>query len=118
MYTGRIINETEERAVLHTALRNRGNKPVYVDELDVMPQINQALSRIEAFVSDIHSGAWLGSSGCKIRNIVNIGIGGSDLGPQMVCKALARFKVPSINSYFVSNVDSAHIQKCVKCSQL
>ena len=114
MLSGERINTSEDRPVLHTALRNRSNKPVLVDGVDVMPGINAALKHIQSFSDNIRSGNWLGYSGKPIRNIINIGIGGSDLGPNMVCRALLEFQHPKLKFYFVSNVDSSHIQKTLK----
>lgn len=113
-FDGDKINETENRAVLHTALRNRSGKPVIVDGEDVMPEINAVLAKIEKFSTAVISGEWKGYTGKKIRNIVNIGIGGSDLGPVMVTEALKAYKVPAINVYFVSNVDGTHIAETLK----
>lgn len=110
MYSGVAINGTENRAVLHSALRNRSKQPVYINGVDVMPSVNGALDKMQRFVDKVRSGEWLGYSGKVIRNIVNIGIGGSDLGPHMVCEALAAGHYAGISSYFVSNVDSTHIQ--------
>ncbi|MEH6442323.1 MAG: glucose-6-phosphate isomerase [Oceanospirillaceae bacterium] len=110
MYAGCRINLSEERAVLHTALRNRSQQPVMVDERDVMPKISAALERLKCFSEAIHKGEWLGFSGKKITNVVNIGIGGSDLGPKLVCNALAAFKIPDMKLFFVSSVDGAHHQ--------
>ncbi|MCL2039371.1 MAG: glucose-6-phosphate isomerase [Bacteroidetes bacterium] len=114
MFTGKKINTTENRAVLHTALRNRNSKPVVVDGEDIMPEINNVLDKMETFVEKIHDGEYLGATGKKITTIVNIGIGGSDLGPMMVCQALEYYKVKDINSYFVSNVDGADIANVLK----
>jgi glucose-6-phosphate isomerase len=109
MFSGEKINTTENRAVLHTALRYKGKNSILVDNKNVMPDINKVLSQMESFVELIHSGKHLGSTGKKITDIVNIGIGGSDLGPMMVCQALEYYKVEGINSYFVSNVDGTDI---------
>lgn len=114
MYSGEKINKTEGRAVLHTALRNRSNTPVIVNGEDVMPKVNAVLSQMKKFCSKIHSGEWKGYTGKKIKDIVNIGIGGSDLGPVMVTEALRKYKISSINSYFVSNVDGTHIIETLK----
>jgi glucose-6-phosphate isomerase len=108
-YSGEKINVTEGRAVLHTALRNRSNTPVLVDGVDVMPQVNKVLAQMKAFCTKIHSGEWKGYTGKAITDIVNIGIGGSDLGPYMVTEALAPYKVEGIETHFVSNVDGTHI---------
>ncbi|RJP29134.1 MAG: glucose-6-phosphate isomerase [Candidatus Omnitrophota bacterium] len=114
MFNGAKINETENRAVLHTALRNRSGKPVYVDGKNVMNDINAVLSRMEKFSDSIISGSWKGYSGKPIRNIVNIGIGGSDLGPAMAVEALKYYKKPNIDIHFVSNVDATHIAETLK----
>jgi len=104
-----VINNSEARPVLHTALRNRSNLPVYVNGEDVMPSINAALEHLQQFTDRIRSGEWLGFSNKPIRNIVNIGIGGSDLGPNMVCTALSTYQHENIDLFFLSNVDSSHI---------
>jgi glucose-6-phosphate isomerase len=110
MFSGEKINTTENRAVLHTALRNPDtNKKIIVDEENILPKINKVLDRIEVFVSNIHSGRHIGATRKKITDIVNIGIGGSDLGPAMVCEALQFYKVDGINSYFISNVDGTDV---------
>jgi glucose-6-phosphate isomerase len=88
MFEGQAINQTENRAVLHTALRNRSNTPVFVDGKDVMPEVNAVLAQMKAFATQIHQGSWLGYTGKPITTLVNIGIGGSDLGPVMVTEAL------------------------------
>jgi len=88
MFSGEKINETEKRAVLHVALRNRSNIPIYVDGVDVMPEVNSVLKQMEDFSGSIISGEWRGYSGKEITDIINIGIGGSDLGPAMVTEAL------------------------------
>lgn len=108
MFRGDIINITEERAVLHTALRNRSNRPVLVDGKDVMPDVNAVLEAMGKFADDIRSGALKGATGKKITDVVNIGIGGSDLGPVMATLALAPFH-DGPRLHFVSNVDGAHI---------
>ena len=109
MFTGKKINVTENRAVLHVALRNRSNRPILVDGQDVMPGVNAVLSKMAAFTERVRSGAWLGYSGQPIRNIVNIGIGGSDLGPKMACEALKAYNDKTLRVYFVSNVDGYHM---------
>jgi len=114
MFTGQAINQTENRAVLHTALRNRSNTPVYVDGQDVMPEVNQVLSHMKAFATQIHQGTWLGYTGKPITALVNIGIGGSDLGPVMVTEALKAYKSPKLKLHFVSNVDGTHIAETLK----
>jgi len=108
-FSGEKINITEGRAVLHSALRNRSNTPVIVDGEDVMPKINQVLSQMKTFCEKVHSGEWLGYTGKRITDVVNIGIGGSDLGPFMVTEALRPYKVEGIETHFVSNVDGTHI---------
>ncbi|NOQ77326.1 MAG: glucose-6-phosphate isomerase, partial [Methylococcaceae bacterium] len=109
MFAGKRINKTENRAVLHTALRNRSNTPVYVDDVDVMPQINHALQKMRDFCSSVHSGEWTGYTGKRITDIVNIGIGGSDLGPKMVAKALTPYAIEGMSVHFVSNIDQADL---------
>jgi len=109
MFNGEKINRTENRAVLHTALRNRSNKPVVVDGEDVMTKINAVLEQMKNFCEKIHGGEWKGYTGKKITDIVNIGIGGSDLGPVMVTEALGKYKIDGLNAHFVSNVDGTHI---------
>jgi glucose-6-phosphate isomerase len=114
MFGGEAINRTENRAVLHTALRNRSNTPVIVDGKDVMPEVNEVLQRMEAFSNRIISGEWKGYSGKSITDIVNIGIGGSDLGPVMVTEALKPYWKPNLAVHFVSNVDGTHITEILK----
>jgi glucose-6-phosphate isomerase len=114
MFEGRAINTTEGRAVLHTALRNRSNRPVLVDGQDVMPEINAVLDRIRDFSEQVRSGAWRGFTGEAITDIVNLGIGGSDLGPQMVCRSLEPYAEAGRAVHFVSNVDPAHLYDTVK----
>ena len=114
MFSGEKINETENRSVLHTALRNRSNKPVFVDGIDVMPKINAVLQKIENFSDKITTGQWLGFAGKAITDIVNIGIGGSNLGPLMVTEALKPYKKININTHYVSNVDGTHIVETLK----
>lgn len=113
MFTGVPINRTEGRAVLHTALRNRTNTPVLVNGQDVMPEVNAVLAQMEAFSDKLLSGAWKGATGKPITNIVNIGIGGSDLGPVMVTEALRPYW-KHITPHFVSNVDGTHIAETLK----
>lgn len=105
MFKGKKINSTENRAVLHIALRNRGNNPIYVDGRDVMPQINATLEKIRNFSEAVRLGIFTGYTGKKLTNIVNIGIGGSDLGPFMACEALRHYWAKDINCYFISNID-------------
>jgi len=114
MFSGDKINQTEDRAVLHVALRNQGNAPIEVDGEDVMPLVNEVLSHMEAFVNRLHSGAHKGYTGKKITDIVNIGIGGSDLGPVMVTEALKPYWVEGMNVHYVSNVDGTHIAETLK----
>ncbi len=114
MFAGEKINETENRAVLHTALRNRSNRPVYVDGEDVMPQVNAVLAQMRAFAEAVRSGAWRGATGQRITDIVNIGIGGSDLGPCMVCEALKPYAQEGLFAHFVSNVDGTHIAETLR----
>ena len=113
-FAGEIINKTENRQVLHTALRNRYNEPILVNGKDVMPDVNAVLTKMKSFTNKVHNGDWKGYSGKKIDTIVNIGIGGSDLGPVMVCEALKHYAVEGISSYFVSNVDGSHIAETLK----
>jgi glucose-6-phosphate isomerase len=114
MFVGQAINQTENRAVLHTALRNRSNTPILVDGKDVMPEINQVLSQMKAFATQIHQGTWLGYTGKPITALVNIGIGGSDLGPVMVTEALKAYQNSNLKLYFVSNVDGTHVAETLK----
>jgi len=114
MFSGEKINNTEDRAVLHTALRNRSNRPVMVDGEDVMPGVNDVLARMRSFTGKVRSGEWLGSTDKPITDIVNIGIGGSDLGPVMVCEALKPFAKEGLNVHFVSNVDGTQIVETLK----
>ena len=105
MFSGEKINFTENRAVLHTALRNRDNTPVYVDGKNVMPEINDVLAKMRKFSEAVRFGKFVGHTGKKLTDIVNIGIGGSDLGPVMVNEALKKYKAKDINTYFISNID-------------
>ena len=114
MFSGEKINETENRAVLHVALRNRNNSPIYVDGQDVMPQVNAVLQKMEAFSKKIRSGDWKGYRGDRISDIVNIGIGGSDLGPVMVTEALRPFADKKLAVHFVSNIDGTHLTEVLK----
>ena len=107
-------DETEGRAVLHIALRNQSDTPIYVDGKDVMPEVNEVLKNIKAFTEKVRSGEWKGFTGKPISNIVNIGIGGSDLGPVMVCEALKPYSKRDLNMYFCSNVDGTHISEILK----
>ncbi|MEZ9565456.1 glucose-6-phosphate isomerase [Vibrio artabrorum] len=113
MFGGDAINKTEGRSVLHTALRNRSDKPVMVDGKDVMPAVNAVLAKMELFTHRIVSGEWKGYTGKAITDVVNIGIGGSDLGPYMVTEALTPYKT-RLNMHFVSNVDGTHVVETLK----
>jgi glucose-6-phosphate isomerase len=109
MYRGAKINTTEDRAVLHTALRNRSNTPVFVDDDNVMEVINAELDRMRSFVDKVRSGEWLGYSGKRITDVVNIGIGGSNLGPKMVSEALTAYADNKVRVHFISNVDGVEV---------
>ena len=113
MFSGEKINRTENRAVLHVALRNRSNTPILVDGKDVMPEVNAVLEKMKTFSEAIISGEWKGYTGKAITDVVNIGIGGSDLGPYMVTEALRPYK-NHLNMHFVSNVDGTHIEEVLK----
>ncbi len=113
-FVGDKINVTEDRSVLHVALRNRSNTPILVDGKDVMPDVNAVLDQMKNFSNKVISGEWKGYSGKAISDIVNIGIGGSDLGPLMVTEALKPYKKDNINLHFVSNVDGTHIAETLK----
>jgi glucose-6-phosphate isomerase len=114
MFIGDKINGTEDRAVLHTALRNRENRPVYVDGKDVMPDVNAVLEKMEAFSDRVISGGWHGFTGKRMTDMVNIGIGGSDLGPVMVTECLRPYAKEGLSVHFVSNVDGTHIVETLK----
>jgi glucose-6-phosphate isomerase len=114
MFAGQPINSTEGRAVLHVALRNRANRPILVDGKDVMPEVNAALAHMRDFSERVRGGAWTGHTGKRIRHVVNIGIGGSDLGPVMVTEALRPYLTPELSLHFVSNVDGSHIAEVLK----
>ena len=114
MFSGGAINKTENRAVLHTALRNRSNHPVYVQGKDVMPDINAVLAQMKKFADQVFKEKWLGYTGKPITNLVNIGIGGSDLGPVMVTEALKPYQNPNLSIHFVSNVDGTHLSETLK----
>jgi glucose-6-phosphate isomerase len=114
MFSGEKINFTENRAVLHTALRNRSNHPVMVDGKDVMPEVNRVLAQMRKFTVKIRSGEWTGFTGKPIQSIVNIGIGGSDLGPVMVCTALKPYAKKGMDVHFVSNVDGTHLAQALE----
>jgi glucose-6-phosphate isomerase len=113
MFSGDKINWTEKRAVLHVALRNRSNRPILVDGQDVMPAINAVLAKMKGFTGELRSGKWLGATGKKITDVVNVGIGGSDLGPRMVVEAL-KYYADGPKLHFVSNVDGADIYEVLK----
>jgi glucose-6-phosphate isomerase len=114
MFAGERINETENRAVLHVALRNRANTPVHVDGTDVMPEVNAVLAKMKNFSQQVRSGAWKGFTGKRITDLVNIGIGGSDLGPVMVTECLRPYAQQELGVHFVSNVDGTHIAETLK----
>lgn len=114
MFAGEKINETEDRAVMHTTLRNFSDKPITIDGEDIMPEIRETRQKMKVFCEKIHSGEWKGYSGKKIKNIVNIGIGGSDLGPVMVTEALRPYWVEGIQAHFISNVDGTQIVETLK----
>ncbi len=114
LFTGEKINETEHRSVLHTALRNFSGNPVLHNGSDVMPEVRKALLHMKLFCEKVHNGEWKGYSGKRIRTVVNIGIGGSDLGPVMVTEALKPFRTHGIETFFVSNVDGTHIAETLK----
>ena len=109
MFAGDRINVTENRAVLHVALRNRSNRPIVVDGRDVMADVNAVLAKMREFSEQVRSGAWRGYTGAAVTDVVNIGIGGSDLGPCMVCEALKPYQRPDLRPHFVSNVDGAQL---------
>ena len=109
MFRGDRINHTENRSVLHVALRNRTNTPILVDGEDVMPRVNAVLEKMHRFTEAVRSGEWRGYTGARITDVVNIGIGGSDLGPAMACNALVPFGHPDLRMHFVSNVDSTQL---------
>jgi glucose-6-phosphate isomerase len=114
MFEGEKINTTENRAVLHVALRNRSNRPIYVDGADVMPEVNRVLAHMAEFSESVRSGAWKGYTGKAITDVVNIGIGGSDLGPKMVTEALRPYGHPRLRMHYVSNVDSSDLVEVLK----
>jgi len=114
MFSGEKINNTEGRAVLHVALRNRSNRPILVDRKNVMPEVNRVLEKMQLFSESVRSGEWQGYTGKAVTDVVNIGIGGSDLGPQMVTAALAHYSHPNIRSHFVSNIDGTHLAETLK----
>jgi glucose-6-phosphate isomerase len=114
MFTGQRYNNTENRAVLHVALRNRSNRPILVDGKDVMPEVNAVLAKMRVFSEAVRSGRWKGYTDKPITDIVNIGIGGSDLGPKMVCEALKPYGKTGLHVHFVSNVDSTDLVETLK----
>ena len=114
LFSGDKINFTENRSVLHVALRNRSNKPIYSDGKDVMPDVNASLKKMKFISEAVRSGEWKGFTGEKIRTVVNIGIGGSDLGPSMACKALKPYGLETITPLFVSNVDGADLAQILE----
>lgn len=114
MFGGEKINETENRAVMHTALRSFSSEPIIAEGADIMPEIREARQKMKTFSGKVHSGEWKGYTGKKIKNIVNIGIGGSDLGPVMVTEALRPYWKADIHAYFVSNVDGTQIVETLK----
>ena len=114
MFAGDIINETEGRAVLHTALRNRGARPVVVDGVDVMPAVRRVLDKMRDFTTAVREGRWVGFTGRSITDVVNIGIGGSDLGPVMVTEALRPYWQEGLEAHFVSNVDATHVSEVLR----
>lgn len=114
MFAGLKINETEHRSVLHTALRNFSDSAILVEGKDIMPRIKKVQNHMKEFCEQVHSGQWKGYTGKKIKTIVNIGIGGSDLGPYMVTEALRPYWIDGIETFFVSNVDGTHIAETLK----
>ncbi len=114
MFSGEAINCTESRAVLHTALRNRTNSPVMVNGENVMPEINAVLAQMRGFSERVRSGEWRGYNGERIKSIVNIGIGGSDLGPKVVCESMKPYSQRGLRAHFVSNADATHLVETLK----
>ncbi len=114
MFIGEKINMTENRAVLHVALRNRSNRPIYVDGADVMPEVNAVLEHMARFCQSVREGEWTGYTGKAISDIVNIGIGGSDLGPVMATEALKPYGKPGLRPHFISNIDGTHLVETLK----
>lgn len=114
MFNGEKINLTEQRPVLHVALRNRSNLPILIKDKDVMPQINEVLQKMRSFTEQVRNGSWLGATGKQITDVVNIGIGGSDLGPLMVTESLKPYASADLNVHFVSNVDATHLVETLK----
>lgn len=111
MYRGEKINLSEKRSVLHTALRNLTAEPVFVEGQNVMPKITAGLDKMCSFSEDIHTGRWLGCTGKPIKHVINIGIGGSDLGPQLICRALSKYCVAGLDLHFIASVDGSHHQE-------
>jgi glucose-6-phosphate isomerase len=114
MFTGEAINRTENRAVLHIALRNPPDQPILVDGKDVMPEVRSVLDRMGTFADQVRNGHWKGHTGKRIRAVVNIGIGGSDLGPAMACEALKPFSKRTLQMHFVSNIDGTHLAEVLR----
>jgi glucose-6-phosphate isomerase len=114
MFTGEKVNVTENRAVLHVALRNRSNRPIRVDGEDVMPEVNAVLKQMARFCSAVRKGQWKGCTGRVMTDIVNIGIGGSDLGPVMATEALKPYGKAGLGVHFVSNIDGTHLVETLK----
>ena len=114
MFAGVAINSTEDRSVLHMALRNRSNKPVRVNGRNIMPKVKSVLAQMRDFSEQVRSGEWRGYNGGRIKSIVNIGIGGSDLGPHVVCEAMKPFAQRGLKAYFVSNADATHLVETLK----
>ncbi|MDH4234246.1 MAG: glucose-6-phosphate isomerase, partial [Gallionella sp.] len=114
MFAGEKINVTEHRAALHTALRNRSGQPVYVGGKNVMPDVQRVLGLMRSFSDKVRTGQHVGHTGKRITDIVNIGIGGSDLGPLMVCEALKPYAIPTLRAHFVSNIDGTHLAETLK----
>jgi len=114
MFTGQKINVTENRAVLHVALRNRSNRPILVDGKDVMPDVNGVLAKMRSFTERLRGGEWKGHTGKTITDVVNIGIGGSDLGPVMATEALRPYWKPDMRAHFVSNIDGTHLAEALE----
>ncbi len=114
MFRGEKINLTERRPVLHTALRNRSNRAITVDGQDIMPLVNQVLHKMRVFTDQVRNGEWRGATGKRITDVVNIGIGGSDLGPLMVTEALKPYASEQLKVHYVSNVDATHLIETLK----
>jgi len=114
MFAGEHINCTENRSVLHIALRNRSGKPILVDGENVMPRVNAVLAKMRGFTERVRSGEFRGYNGERIKSIVNIGIGGSDLGPHVVCEAMKPFSQRGLRAHFVSNADATHLVETLK----